>query len=201
MTLPASHPAARPITRNQMRFVPCMTPPLLVTWINLPTYRTPGTRARTALRRGFGTSSDLLGHLPEKRDGRLFGGGPDEAGRGEHGAQVAITGDGRLEGPSDFGSIGSRERRPERGNSSRRERLDAAQAVRPGRGLQERERSEHTVAQEGDHVQRFEQLPPRQLGGRVVHPDPETVLDPLRIRLRVSRRGRVELPSYVPGPV
>jgi hypothetical protein len=51
------------------------------------------------------------------------------------------------------------------------------------------ERSEHHRPHGGEHVEAFEQLTAPELGGPVMDPDPEPVLDPLRIRLRPRRRG------------
>jgi DNA-binding transcriptional LysR family regulator len=51
------------------------------------------------------------------------------------------------------------------------------------------ERPENHPAQGGEHVQALEQLTAPQLGYPVVKPDPEPVLDPLRVRLRPGRRG------------
>jgi hypothetical protein len=68
------------------------------------------------------------------------------------------------------------------------------------------ERSEHHRPHGGEHVEAFEQLTAPELGSPVMDPDPEPVLDPLRIRLRPRRRdpsqrgveGAVTLPEDQP---
>ena len=54
------------------------------------------------------------------------------------------------------------------------------------------QRPECEPAQERQAVEGLEQLAARHLGGRVVHPRPEAVLDPLRIGRRVARDVRLQ---------
>lgn len=84
----------------------------------------------------------------------------------------------------------------------RRPLFDAAHTVGLYAGLEQDERAEHPSPKEAETIDRFEQLAPGDLDGDVMHPNPESILDPLEPRLRIFRlrRGQGGAKGAMPIP-
>src|SRR5437016_4515492 len=102
-------------------------------------------------------------------------------------AELAVERQRRYQCPPAGWPVVRSQGRAQGGHAPRRSLLDAADTVRLCPRLGQDEGAQHASTDELERIDRLEQLAASDLDRDVVHPDPETILDPLQARWRIDR--------------